>query len=75
MSKEDAQFNLRMPSLLRRKVTAAAKENGRSVTAEINSRLESSFSDDQPVGAVAAREIIERATVLLRYFEQNETKA
>ncbi|QRM55124.1 Arc family DNA-binding protein [Sinorhizobium sp. BG8] len=70
MSKDDPQFNLRMPLDLRRKVTAAAKENGRSVTAEINSRLESTFANDDPDnGAASVREIINRATSLLKHFE------
>lgn len=64
-----------MPSHLERKVRAAAAENRRSVTAEINSRLESTFETEEPTGAEAAREIIDRATVLLRYFETAERKS
>lgn len=43
MSRTDPQFNLRIPESLRDKVMAAAKENGRSATAEILARLELSF--------------------------------
>lgn len=74
MSKNDPQFNLRMPSHLEAKVRAAAVENRRSVTAEINSRLESTFATEQPTGAEAARDIIDRATTLLRYFETIDPK-
>ena len=43
MSRTDPQFNLRIPESLRDQVMAAAKENGRSATSEILSRLELSF--------------------------------
>lgn len=75
MSKDDPQFNLRMPLPLRRKVTAAAKENNRSVTAEINSRLESTFLADAQYSEVkAVREIIERANRVLRFFEDRDRR-
>lgn len=48
MSRTDPQFNLRIPESLRDKVMAAAKENGRSATAEILSRLELSFIGEAP---------------------------
>jgi hypothetical protein len=48
MSRTDPQFNLRIPETLRDKVVAAAKENGRSSTAEILARLELSFLGDAP---------------------------
>ncbi|MBY3162086.1 Arc family DNA-binding protein [Rhizobium laguerreae] len=69
MSKDDPQFNLRIPSDLRRKLAAAAKENNRSVTAEINSRLESTFISEQPYSEIAAvTDIIDRAKFLLKHF-------
>lgn len=71
MAKDDPQFNLRIPPDLRRKITAAARENGRSVTAEINLRLEVSFVAEQPDSELSAiHEIIERANFLLRKFQQ-----
>lgn len=70
MSKDDPQFNLRMPLHLRKMIAAAAKENQRSVTAEINSRLESTFATARPEGVAAIRDIIERATSLLKYFDE-----
>lgn len=67
MAKDDPQFNLRMPLALRRKVAAAAKENNRSVTAEINSRLESTFHEEIPNSEMnAIRDIIDRANFLAR---------
>lgn len=46
MSRTDPQFNLRIPEALRDKVMAAAKDNGRSATAEILARLDLSFIGD-----------------------------
>ena len=53
MSRTDPQFNLRIPEVLRDQVMAAAKENGRSATAEILARLELSF-----LGVASAEELI-----------------
>jgi hypothetical protein len=69
MAKDDPQFNLRIPPGLRRKVSAAAKANSRSVTAEINHRLESTFLADEPSEVAALHEIIDRANLLLRHFK------
>lgn len=71
MPKDDPQFNLRMPSDLRRKVAAAAKENSRSVTAEINARLESTFLVEQPYSEITAvHEIMDRANFLLKHLKR-----
>lgn len=48
VSRTDPQFNLRIPEALRDKVMAAAKENGRSATAEILARLDLSFINEAP---------------------------
>ncbi|AEK81716.1 Arc family DNA-binding protein [Pseudomonas protegens] len=48
MSRSDPQFNLRIPEALRDQVMAAAKESGRSATAEILARLELSFLGEAP---------------------------
>jgi hypothetical protein len=69
MAKDDPQFNLRMPTGLRRKISAAAKANSRSVTAEINARLESTFLASEPSEVAALHEIIDRANLLLRHFK------
>ncbi|MGG5873915.1 Arc family DNA-binding protein [Pseudomonas peli] len=43
MSREDPQFKLRMPPQLRSQAEQAARASGRSLNAELNARLESSF--------------------------------
>lgn len=43
MARTDIQMNIRIPADLKAKVEAAAQESGRSVTAEIVVRLESTF--------------------------------
>ncbi|RUV33398.1 Arc family DNA-binding protein, partial [Mesorhizobium sp. M7A.F.Ca.MR.148.00.0.0] len=43
MAREDPQINIRMPASLKLRLEDAALELGRSVTAEIVSRLEQSF--------------------------------
>jgi len=43
MSEPEVQANLRIPASLRDKLKAAAKENRRSMTAEVIARLEESF--------------------------------
>ncbi len=61
MSRTDPQFNLRIPESLRDKVMSAAKDNGRSATAEILARLDLSFigdaSDDELIPASRAWEM------------------
>ena len=48
MARDDAQVNHRMSYALKSMIESAAKANKRSVTAEINARLEGSFAGDQP---------------------------
>lgn len=43
MSRTDVQVNFRMPAELKARLEQAAKENHRSVTAELVARLENSF--------------------------------
>lgn len=43
MSREDAQFKLRLPADLREQVEQSAKNNRRSINAEIVARLEEGF--------------------------------
>lgn len=61
MSRTDPQFNLRIPEALRDQVMAAARESGRSATAEILARLELSFLGDAPaedlISAAKARQM------------------
>ncbi|MEB8381431.1 Arc family DNA-binding protein [Acinetobacter junii] len=42
----DIQFNLRIPEELKDKIKEAATDNGRSINAEAQYRLEQSFSDN-----------------------------
>ncbi|TKD32613.1 Arc family DNA-binding protein [Azotobacter chroococcum] len=46
MSRSDLQVNFRIPAELKARLEAAAKENRRSITAELVHRLEVTFSDD-----------------------------
>jgi hypothetical protein len=68
MKQTDPQFKLRIPEGLRDRVTAAAKTNKRSATAEIIARLEESFTakPDASVleGRIAAMELKSMATEL-----------
>lgn len=45
MARDDPQFNLRMSQVLKDKIAVRAKENGRSLNAEIVQILEDSVSD------------------------------
>lgn len=47
MARTDPQFNVRMPADLKEKIEEAAKENGRSMNAEIVYRLQQSIEEDQ----------------------------
>ena len=58
-SREADQFNLRLPEGLRDKIDATAKSNGRSMNAEMNQRLESSFDAQKQISPVIA-ELIEK---------------
>ena len=48
MKQTDPQYKLRLPNELKDRVESAAKESGRSMNAEIVSRLEASFADAEP---------------------------
>lgn len=47
MAKEYSQVNFRIPTLLKEKIEKSALENECSITAEIVSRLEDSFKENQ----------------------------
>jgi hypothetical protein len=49
------QFMLRMPDGMRDRIAAAARDNGRSMNAEIVSRLEESLEDDNTIGELLDR--------------------
>ncbi|MFV1694209.1 Arc family DNA-binding protein [Phaeobacter sp. JH20_25] len=50
MARDDLHFRLRIPEALKLQVEKAAKDNHRSMTAEIVARLEESFSDSAVSG-------------------------
>jgi hypothetical protein len=70
MSKDDPQFNLRIPPELRVKLSRAARDNDRSVTAEIISRLQSTFLNEETSEIAAVHEIIDRANFLLKHLKR-----
>lgn len=47
MSKDELQVNFRMPASLKGELEALAKQNRRSLTAEVVARLEKSVEDDE----------------------------
>lgn len=65
MSREDPQLRIRLPIELKEKIEVAAKENGRSMNAEIVQRLEGSFvaeiPADKQISAKEAVAIIQKA--------------
>ncbi|MDZ7491363.1 Arc family DNA-binding protein [Proteus mirabilis] len=69
MSREDPQLRIRLPIELKNRIETVAKENLRSMNAEIVQRLEVSILNDIPVNNVisasAARDIANKAKVEL----------
>lgn len=65
MSREDPQLRIRLPIELKEKIEVTAKENGRSMNAEIVQRLDSSFlgeiNDDDLISAKDAIKIANNA--------------
>jgi len=55
MTRSDLQVNFRMPASLKAALEAAAKENHRSLTAELIARLESTFTPAESAVERAAR--------------------
>lgn len=58
MARDDPQINLRIRSDLKERLRVASKGAGRSLTEEINQRLEASFLDGADVGAGAGRVVL-----------------
>ncbi len=56
MAREDAQMKLRLPEVLKAWIAKSAETNGRSMNAEIVSRLESAMGIEEEYGDV--RELI-----------------
>ena len=53
MARNEPQVNLRMPPVLKSTLEQRAKENNRSLTAEVSARLERSLADDERAKAQA----------------------
>ncbi|MBA7948866.1 Arc family DNA-binding protein [Citrobacter freundii] len=59
MSREDPQLRIRLPIELKEKVEASAKENNRSMNAEIVQRLERTYLADLPEDVIlSAQDVI-----------------
>ncbi|WP_291370340.1 MULTISPECIES: Arc family DNA-binding protein [unclassified Acinetobacter] len=55
MARTDPQVNFRIPAELKDKLDNAAKENGRTITAELILRLEMTFDQDDQVSELVER--------------------
>lgn len=55
MARTDPQVNFRIPAQLKDKLDNAAKENGRTITAELILRLEMTFEQDDQVSELMER--------------------
>jgi uncharacterized membrane-anchored protein YhcB (DUF1043 family) len=58
----EVQTNLKIPKSLKEKLKIAAKENHRSMTAELIARLQESFDDESTYTSSAGRPKIDEAT-------------
>lgn len=59
MGREDPQLKLRLSEQMKERITDEARSNGRSVNAEIVSRLEQSFSDQRSEGKNVVRLLLQ----------------
>lgn len=74
MARTDPQVNFRIPVELKDKLDNAAKENGRTITAELILRLEMTFEqDDQLKDLLARLESLENEVDALKY-DQTELR-
>lgn len=74
MARTDPQVNFRIPAELKDKLDNAAKENGRTITAELILRLEMTFEqDDQLKDLLARLESLENEVDALKY-DQTELR-
>lgn len=71
MARTDPQVNFRIPAELKDKLDSAAKENGRTITAELILRLEMTFEQDNDIADI--REEIESLKADLEYAHQRIT--
>ena len=80
MKEQPTAYPLRMPSELRETLESIAKENGRSLNAEIITRLHSSLPVNQallkPIGATSGEKIRESAEIIKqRMLSEIEARA
>lgn len=65
MAREDLHFRLRIPEDLKKRIESIAEANGRSMTAEIIARLETSINDERQLRVDQA--VIEQLRLDLAY--------
>lgn len=74
MARNDPQVNFRIPIELKEKLDNSARENGRTITAELILRLEMTFEQDDKLKDLVARlEYLENEVDMLRY-EHNQLR-
>lgn len=74
MARDDLHFRLRIPEELKHRIEAAAKENRRSMTAEIIDRLDRSFQFEDVPGIDEATRIVTKETVILQFMQDTLRK-
>lgn len=73
MARTDPQVNFRIPAELKDKLDNAAKENGRTLTAELILRLEMTFEQDDQIKDLIGRiEWLENAVDSLQYESREQ---
>ena len=73
MARTDPQVNFRIPVELKDKLDNAAKENGRTLTAELILRLEMTFEQDDQIKDLIGRiEWLEGAVDSLQYESREQ---
>lgn len=70
MARNDPQVNFRIPSALKDRLDLAAHENGRTLTAELIIRLESTFEKDDQFQDLFAR--LEKLEEAVQYLESEQ---
>ncbi|EXH15139.1 Arc family DNA-binding protein [Acinetobacter sp. 1245593] len=68
MARTDPQVNFRIPAELKDKLDNAAKENGRTLTAELILRLEMTFEQDDDIATI--KDEIETLRANIEYAHQ-----
>jgi plasmid stability protein len=75
MSIDDLHFRLRIPDDLKSMVELAARQNHRSMTAEINARLRASFDENAgETPSLTLRELSHKIDRILAIIEGNGAK-